>query len=73
LKQIAGIYTGVGKVASLARFALIRSKAQRMYEMVILATGFGEFEFSRTFSLLLFHDQKCVKIQPEIPQMSKNV
>ena len=26
-----------------------KSKAQRMYEMVILDTGFGEFEFSRTF------------------------
>ena len=60
-------------VSHFLQFLFSKSKAQIMYEMVILATGFGEFEFSRTFSLLLFHDQKCVKIQPEIPQMSKNV
>ena len=38
-------------------------KAQRMYETVILTTGFGEFEFSRTFSLLLLTEKKCGKIQ----------
>ena len=32
---------------------------------------FGEFEFSRTFSLLLFSNKKCGKIQIEISHMSK--
>ena len=46
-------------------------KAQRMYEMVILTTRFGEF--SRTFSLLLLTEKKCGKIQIEIAKMSKIV
>ena len=29
--------------------AIYNSKAQIIYEIVVLATGFGEFEFSRTF------------------------
>ena len=33
-------------------------KAQIMYEMVLLTTGFGEFEFPPTFSLLLLLDNK---------------
>ena len=39
--------------------------------MVILTTGFGKFEFSRTFSLLLLPDKQCEKVQIEIPQMYK--
>ena len=46
-------------------------KAQRMYELVILTTRFGEF--SRTFSLLLLTEKKCGKIQIEIAKMSKIV
>ena len=42
-----------------------------MYEMVILTAGFGDFEFSRTFSILLLPDKKCGKIQIDIPIMSK--
>ena len=34
-----------------------------MYEMAILTPRFGEFEFSRPFSVLLFIDKKCGKIQ----------
>ena len=55
-----------------------RTKAQRMYEMVILATGFGEFqlefpalldiwdiqfEFCRTFLSGKSRREKCGKIQ----------
>ena len=46
-------------------------KAQRMYEMVILTSAFGEFEFTRTFSLLLLPDKNCGKNQFEIPKMLK--
>ena len=42
-----------------------------MYEMVLLTTGFGEFEFSRTFTLLVLSDKKCEKIQIEI-EVSKS-
>ena len=38
------------------------SKVQKMYKMVILTTGFGEFEFSRTFALV-FARQQFWKIQ----------
>ena len=36
--------------------------------MVILTTGFGEFEFSRTFSLLLLLYKKCGKIELRFPK-----
>ena len=38
-------------------------KAQKVYEMVILTTGFGEFEFSRTFCRARVEEKKCGKIQ----------
>ena len=46
-------------------------KAQRMYEMVILTSAFGELEISRTFSLLLLPDKNCGKNQFETPKMLK--
>ena len=41
--------------------------------MVMLTTGFGTFEFSRTFSVLLVSDKKCGKIQIDIPKMCQKV
>ena len=48
------------------------TKAQRMFEIVILTTGFGEFEFFRTFSHLLLPDKKCGIIQIKSPELSKS-
>ena len=51
-----------------------------MYEMVILTSRFGDFEFSRTFALQIVREiqiknspnvKKVREIQIEIPQMSK--
>ena len=54
-------------------FSTCTIKAHLMYELVILTTEFGEFEFSRTFSLLLLPDKKWGKIQIETPKFSKSV
>ena len=48
------------------------TKSQRMFEIVILTTGFGEFEFFRTFSHLLLPDKKCGIIQIKSPELSKS-
>ena len=53
-------------------FSTCTIKAHLMYELVILTTEFGKFEFSRTFSLLLLPDKKCGKIQIKVPKMSKS-
>ena len=37
----------------LYRVSSNQPEAQRIYELLIPATEFGEFEFSRTFSLLI--------------------
>ena len=57
-------------------------KSQKiMHETVILTTDFREFEYSRTFPLLLLHvknwienskvSKNCEKFQIEIPKISK--
>ena len=46
-------------------------EAQIMYEMVLLTTGFGEFEFPPTFSLLLLLDNKNAGKFKKVPKCQK--